>query len=342
MKRSPPFARARRYASAIWMAALLGTWLEAAALMAADGHPPVSLDIEPCVPADAEEVRRLVALELHGDLVPNGEPALSATRVTVGCAQEEWTSLRVDDPLTGKQLQRTLRLAESDQRARDRLLALSIVEFVVASWTELMLEMPGGAAPAPAAQDPSQRNQAVQIVERYTPSLRARPARIGFGASAAVRVQPAGVGLLWQAGGHAVYMVRPDWELAVSFERSGATIERSLGGTELSVWAAGLGAFYDPHWSSFSLRAGPVVTLGRANLHPRADQARVTAQDVSGPILDVGLHLGGRVHLRRSALLVGLQAAATCVGLRGRVSGAPDVWYRGVSASAALGIEVWP
>ncbi len=125
--------------------------------MAADGHPPVSLDIERCVPADAEEVRRLVALELRGDLVPSGEPAPSATRVMVGCEQG-LTSMWVDDALTGKQLQRTLHLAESDQRARDRLLALSIVELVVASWTELILEMPSGRARDLTSQpDSSQR-----------------------------------------------------------------------------------------------------------------------------------------------------------------------------------------
>ncbi len=327
--------------SALCAAALLGTWLLAATAIAAAGHPPVRLDMEPCVPADAEQVRRLVALELVVDLVPTGEPAPSATRVMVGCEQEV-TSLRVDDPLTGKQLQRTLHLAESDQRARDRLLALSIVELVVASWTELMLEMPGGTASAKTTQDPPQRSQPARAVESDTPSPRARPAQIGFGASASLGVQPGGAGFLWQAAAHAAYMVRPDWEIAVSFERSGATIDRPLGRTELSVWAAGLGAFFDPHWSSFSLRAGPLVSLGRANLNPRAEQARVTAQDVGGAVLDVGLFLGGRLHLRRSALLVGLHAAATCLGLRGRVSDGADVWYRGAIAAGALGVEVWP
>ncbi len=343
MKRALPVAKARRSPSALWAASLLGTWLVAATLvaMAADGHPPVSLEMEPCVPADADQVRRLVSLELRGALLPRDETAVNATHVVVGCQQER-TSLRVDDPLTGKQLQRALPLQTSDPRVRDRLLAISIVELVVASWTELVLEMPSEAARAPGAQDSAQRQKAVQTVERYVPSLRARPAQIGFGTSASLRVQPGGVGLLWQAAGQAVYMVRPDWEIAISVERSEATIDRLPGRTVLSVWAAGLGMFFDPRWSTFSLRAGPMVTIGSANLNPRAEQARVIAQDVGGPVLDVGLFWGGRLHLRRSALLVGLHAAATCVGLRGRVSDAPDVQYRGVMASGALGVEVWP
>jgi len=321
MKRSVGFAKPWRHRSALRTIAVVGAWLVAASVAAAaDGHPLVSLDVERCVPADAQQVRRLVALELRGGLLPSGETAANATHVAVGCQQER-TSLRVDDPLTGKHLERALPLMERDPRARERLLALSIVELVVASRTELMLEIPSEKARARGAH---------------------RPVQVGFGASASLRVQAGGVGLIWQAAGHAAYMVRPDWEIAVSVERSGATIDRSLGRTELSVWAAGLGAFYDPHWSSFSLRAGPVVAVGRANLNPRAEQARVIAQDVSGPVLDVGLFLGGRLHLRRSALLLGLHAAATCVGLRGRVSEAADVRYRGVTASAALGIEVWP
>jgi len=342
MKRAVGFAEPRRYRSALRIIAVVGAWLVVASLVhanlaaAADDHPPVSLDVESCVPVDAEQVRRLVALELRGGLLPSGATALNATHVVVGCQQEQ-TTLRVDDSLTGKQLQRALPLMERDPRARDRLLALSIVELVVASWTELMLGTPSETVRAPATQDSAQRNQVVA-----TPSLRAPHAQIGFGASASLHIQPAGVGVVWQAAGHAVYMLRPNWEIALSFERSGATIDRSLGRTTLTVWGAGLGTFFDPHWSSLSLRAGPIMTLGRASLSPRAEQPRVAAQDVAGPVLDVGLFLGGRLHLRRSALLVGLHAAATCVGLRGRVSDADDVRYRGVIAGGALGVEVWP
>ena len=60
MKRSVGFAKPWRYRSALRTLAVVGAWLVAASLAAAaDGHPPVSLDVARCVPADAQQVRPL-------------------------------------------------------------------------------------------------------------------------------------------------------------------------------------------------------------------------------------------------------------------------------------------
>lgn len=97
----------------------------------------LSLVIDPCVDADRAEARRLVDIELGSwdpasERVGSGVPAAS-----VRCDDQGQVVIHVDDPLTNKSLERAVALARIAPKARTRALALSIVELLVASWTEL-------------------------------------------------------------------------------------------------------------------------------------------------------------------------------------------------------------
>lgn len=81
----------------------------------------------------------MAAVELRATLIEPtpGEPARApVTRVIATCERAE-ARLDVNDPTTGKSLQRTVELAEAPWNDRGRLLALAIAELVAASWSEL-------------------------------------------------------------------------------------------------------------------------------------------------------------------------------------------------------------
>src|SRR5262249_25655804 len=63
----------------------------------AQSHPLVQLVIDPCLGVPAEEVRKIVGVELGALLVPEGDaPTSDVTVVHVRCGAA--TELRVDDP----------------------------------------------------------------------------------------------------------------------------------------------------------------------------------------------------------------------------------------------------
>ncbi len=125
----------------------------ASSVASAGDHPTVELAIDPCVGAPADEIRRVVSVELGALLEDGGDSSADRTRVTVAC-EDGAVALRVDDPITGKSLTRTIELANTLPVARGRLVALAIVELVSASWTELEVN------PAPRVPPSGQRASA--------------------------------------------------------------------------------------------------------------------------------------------------------------------------------------
>jgi len=102
--------------------------------------PLVQLRIDACLDARQVEIRRLFALELRLPLVDEASAEdPSATRASVACVGDDGLEMRVDDPLTGKRLVRTVGLASAPDDARPRLVALALAELIYAAWSELAL-----------------------------------------------------------------------------------------------------------------------------------------------------------------------------------------------------------
>lgn len=141
---------------------------------ASDG--PVTTRIDPCVPIDRAQFQRLLAIEFGMESASlDAEGDGSAAVVTLTCV-EGAVQLRLDDPVTRKSMTRIVDVARVEPQSRSRLMALTVAEFVVASWLELRLSEkpkiePVGPPPPPAAE----RNAAA-VVERHAPAVVA-PAR---------------------------------------------------------------------------------------------------------------------------------------------------------------------
>jgi hypothetical protein len=101
--------------------------------------PPVRAVINDCPGLDSQETARLFNIEIRQQ--PSADPSGSpqATVARVSCPDSDTAELRVDDPLTGKTLMRTVAIKDTPSSARPRLLALALAELVYASWSELAL-----------------------------------------------------------------------------------------------------------------------------------------------------------------------------------------------------------
>jgi hypothetical protein len=144
-----------------------GCALAAAALAhpgPAAGAPgiPVKITFDGCADALVPEVERIARIELHSGQSA-GEPAGASTRIELGCEGLD-AKITVDDPLTGKRVERTVSLAGVPEADRARLLALAIAELVRSSWIELELS-PRPILPVakPAEVTLEQREQARSV-----------------------------------------------------------------------------------------------------------------------------------------------------------------------------------
>jgi hypothetical protein len=120
----------------VFLIACVVTSLAAASARAED-HPPIVLVLDPCADVDANEVRRLMPIEMGAPLAPAdgaGQPA-DTTRVSVGCVVDSphLVRLEVRDAATGKTLDRLVTLTGVARSDRGRLVAISAVELVAAS-----------------------------------------------------------------------------------------------------------------------------------------------------------------------------------------------------------------
>jgi hypothetical protein len=152
---------------AIWLGAQLGIPLCAAA-QTVHGAARVNTLVDACVPIDVEQFHRVLAIELGTSIeyAPTAAQQPDGAVVRVVCAFGNAVQLQLEDNLTRKSMQRVVELPLIEVATRTRLLALSVAEFVVASWVELRLAQ----APLPAAGPPV--NEAAKQQARRMASAR--------------------------------------------------------------------------------------------------------------------------------------------------------------------------
>ena len=224
---------------------------------AGPGHPLVGLELDPCLPVHAMQVRRIVGIELDAELAEAAGPDI--TRARAGC-DGDLAQLRVDDPLTGKSLERSIDLAALDPKARSRLLALAIAELVSASWTELAIEPP--VPPVNAQASP----EAKEVVRKRVEAAGLRWPGTRLVAMGSARASP----------------TRPNWggSLALIFEagpRFGGEIDAAgfygvtgtpIGSVVVTELGFGASLFAHAEWTHFGgrvglgVRGGPVWLTG--------------------------------------------------------------------------------
>src|SRR5262245_46823267 len=110
------------------------------------------LDLDGCAAAPAAEIRNIVEVELRRSvavLAGAGAETPGTARPNVAKARltcvDLLATIEIADPVTGKTLRRTVDLEPVPPVARAHLIALSIVELLVASWSELLTDAPPAA-----------------------------------------------------------------------------------------------------------------------------------------------------------------------------------------------------
>ena len=138
------------------------------------GGPPFLLGVSGCGELDEREVRRLVAAELGAIQVEQRGPDVTLVTVTCGGLR---VSVRVDDPLSKKTVQRAFDTGPLDHRARARWIALAASELVLSSWVELETNpVPKVQAEGPAVPAPVLRAAQAAVRRHAPPPVRVAPA----------------------------------------------------------------------------------------------------------------------------------------------------------------------
>lgn len=140
------------------------------------GAARVNTQLDPCVPIDSEQFHRVLAIELGTSIeyAPSAAQQPDGTVVRLVCLDGA-VQLQLEDYLTRKSMQRLVELPAVDIATRSRLLALSVAEFVVASWVELRLAPPPLSAAGPAVSERASR-QARELAGQRLPSGEEPPA----------------------------------------------------------------------------------------------------------------------------------------------------------------------
>jgi hypothetical protein len=126
--------------------------------------PPVLLGVTDCGELDEHEVRRLVVAELGAIPAEQQEPGVTLVAVRCGGLR---VTIRVHDPLSRKDLERSFDAAPLDRRARARWIALAAAELVLSSWAEIELNPNPKVPPAgPESPAPVRRAAAAAVRKR--------------------------------------------------------------------------------------------------------------------------------------------------------------------------------
>jgi hypothetical protein len=327
-------------AAARWLAACVLTCLSARPAAAAD-RPRLGVDVDDCVGVPASAVRRDVAVELDALLVEAREgQSVDTTRVAITCA-DRFVRVTVEDPLSGKVLSRRIDLAREAPGGRVRLLALSAIELVAASWIELEMSDAPPAAAVDATASAAARRSAAVSVARLAPAPDA-PSAWHVGAAATVRgfTQPSthdfGAQLSLQRAFSRNLGVAAD----ASLEGGAAAVD--LGRVSALLASAGLAAVMRADLGRWGLQAGLGGRLGLVRLSGTPDQGSPEVTGLSAVRPWAGPFVGTRLHVRVGAgwlATAGTEVGLVALPVDGIVGGLPQVFLRGFWLSGSLGVE---
>lgn len=306
-------------------------------------HYGVSVQLDSCVPVDHARFQHLLAIELGQSLeAVDSQAAAELAVVSLTCVDSQ-IRMQIDDATTRKSMTRSVELQRIDSSARTRLLALTVAEFLLASWLEVRLfreEQIEPAGPAPPAR--SQQRVATLVETKLTvrPRLQLGAAFEMLAFSSASKLVPA----------LSVRLTLPVWSsLAVrlsaqagysSFERELERPARVLGvrATFGSLLAALL---YTARLGGFELAAGGGGRFGFAflsgiqsdlrDLEPQRSYAPWIGPAVLGSI---AYRVGARAKLALSLELGWITTKTRAVAPNEVVAELKDLW-----GAASLGFD---
>lgn len=298
-------------------------------------EPSLSLDVSRCDRLDAPAVEQIAGVELRARI--EGDDAESATHVRIVC-DEATAKIEVHDRITGKIVMREVDLLSVDERARDRLVALSVGELVAASWLELTTRK-GSFGSSGAVDVEPEAAAARERAERWIVPRRSSRRSLELGTHATGRILFARGTMLLGAGIEVASRGRPfGFSLDASVERG----EESASIGEVRLTTASFGGYLVAGgergrvagWLGVGVRAGAGFLAGRPE-----DSARAIGMRRAGPWGGPSLRVGGLLELGRGVLFrASVEAGWALVSLYGTVDGAREVRVGGPFGAVFLGL----
>jgi hypothetical protein len=306
---------------------------------AAGNHPLVQLEIDPCVDAPRDEIRRLVSIEL-GALLSDDAATAGRTRATVSCSAGAVLALRVDDPITGNSLTRTVDIGAAIPQARARLVALAIVELISASWTELEANPVPRAPPSGPRPSSEARDAALLTVHAQTDRSTQRQLRLEALGGGLKYFSPGAPALLAGGGLRLAGDLsdRTGWMLDAQVHHGTTSV--SLGQVSTDVLGFGAVGYVHKAWSAWRVELGGGVR-GGAVLMTGVPDAMVTASRFwapwVGPVALADLELAVRDQL---VLVLDVEGGYVVSPVGGLVDGLREVAIDGAWIGVHLGIGI--
>jgi hypothetical protein len=309
----------------------------------------VKLTIDECVAVPAADVKKIVAVELGALLVDDassgaGGPDARDTTVVVVTCSGKTIALRVDDPVTGKSLERSIDLSSEVPKARPRLVALAIVELVSASWTELEAnpkpKVPAVTATASsAAKDAAKDSVRTHFLAPIEPSSSLRLVAIAGRRTFFPRTGPT-TSLGLRIGDDRGALGFLGWSVDLQGEH--ASVPVALGGVAVDTVSASFAAVAFHRISSFTLRGGIGLRLGAARITGEtSDSVRIEGSSLAGffaaPLALVSVSYSPVAPL---VLEASAEGGAVVAPVRGHVAGERDVGIAGGFFGAMIGVGV--
>ncbi len=345
-----------------WWLCFLG--IARAAASPAGPSPEISLDIDRCPTLPHDEVLRLAALELDARVVPASSVERSrVTQIQIAC-DGAMVRTTVVDPITGKQLARTMDLPAQGSAVAARTVALGAAELVITSWMELTMT-PG----AERTRDPPGLVPAASEELRRAAQDRAErralhgAGRDGGAARALVLAQAAGpfsgMGLAWGGGLRLGWTFarrwidrgelsgRPGVELELDETRAdvaaGAGASSSLGSdvgsVRASTWSAALRATFTLRRGRTSLNLGAGGRFGLARLSGTpADPSRTRGGTLAGTWAGPVAYAGAGVQAGHVVVEAGVEAGQVLRSVEGLVDGGTPVSIAGHWLAGTLAV----
>lgn len=256
-----------------------------------EGRLTVALAIDPCAKVDVANVRRVFLIELRTS-VPKASlgDASQGARIQVAC-DGALILLQISDQVTGKSVARRIDLSRTPAEGRDRLLALAVMELLVASWAELRTTPKPVVTPVDRKAAPATRRSARALASRNIVDNPWTTTASALGS------------LTWEsygfAGGGGVRVVREHrsgvgWAVELSARTANENV--ALGSVSVRTVSAGASAVGVRVRGDLSLRAGVGVRLGMVTMSGTPDdQAMAEGGQIvglsAGPLLGAGADL---------------------------------------------------
>lgn len=328
----------------------------------------VAIDACPEVPLDAPSLLGLLQVELSADgihdvrlapaldsveasdLEDSLAAAMALVRITASCEFEGPYTVRIDDLLTQKSVERRVALGDLEQAVMLRALALAVSELLHASWAELELR----EAPAdPSRLEAALRTRMGDLRRAVSPEPGARALVAGFRPTPAEAPEEATVapslvlsflvrafpsGSFAPLGGSVRLDVPLDavWEIEVDVEALRGEGLNPLGTVQMVLAGGGLALAARVGEGPFSLRLGARLGADVGWAEGRPSMADVIASSTWGFTLLAGVRaeLAARLDatwslrfgIEGSGVLVGFVARAVDVPVIGATDGGLAAW----------------